>query len=119
MSTKNAKKAFNNSKIILCKRNEHGQFYVAQGFCDMVHFTIGPEGKKQITKYFKDHEIKYHELKGLDTIEQQPPWFRVSSRGPKAKKDVLFLTKIDLYMKNIASVFIPKLIKVSFYWIIY
>ena len=97
----------------MCKRNDNGQFYVAQGFRDMVHFSIGPEAKKQLSTYFRDHQVEYHELKGIDSNENQPSWFRVTSRSPKSKRDNDFMETIDSHMNNIASVFIPELIKVS------
>jgi len=98
---------------VLCKRNDNGQFYVAQGFRDMVHFSIGPEAKKQLSKFFNDHQVEYHELKGIDSNENQPPWFRVTSRSTKSNRDIGFMETIDSHMNNIASVFIPELIKVS------
>ena len=97
----------------MCKRNDNGQFYVAQGFRDMVHFSIGPEAKKQLSIFFREHQVDYHELKGIDINENQPSWFRVTSRSSKSNRDTDFMESIDSHMNNIASVFIPELIKVS------
>ena len=106
---------FTQSKILLCKRNPVGQVYVAKGFRDMVHFTVGPEGKNQLCNFLKKWSIKYYELRGFDSDMEAPSWFKVNSMPTKVEeKGSPFLHEMNSKMKGLAKVFIPHLMKVSF-----
>lgn len=105
---------FSNSKVLLCKRNPTGQVYAANGFRDMVHFTLGPEGKLQLCKFLKKWSIKFFELRGYDSDMASPRWFNVSSMGNKTdNKSSPFLIEMASKMKLLGKNFIPHLMKVS------
>ena len=109
---------FSKAKIVLCKRDQRGQFYVATGFHDMIHFTVGPEGRKRLTKFFDTHSVFYHELRGLGNDKTSPDWFRVHSLGQIANEqdpcDAKFLRSLTEKVTDLANVMIPHLVKVSF-----
>ena len=105
-------KIFTGAKIIMCKRNAVGQVYVAEGFKDMVHFTVGPDGKTRLTTFFKRHEVPFFQLKGEDSDPSHPSWFQVSSLSAKNSKDKDFLNSVDDKLKSIAATFVPELLKV-------
>ena len=95
-----------------------GQFYVATGFHDMIHFMVGPEGRKRLTQFFDANSVFYHELKGLGNDKTSPDWFRVHSLGKLAnEKDpskAKFLQCLAEMVTDLANVMIPHLVKVCF-----
>ncbi len=113
MGKTGATEAFNGSKIILCKRNVEGQIYAAHGFRDMVHFTVGSQGKTVLCKFLKEKEIKYYELRGFKSDMPSPSWFNVSSI-PHNSVDTPseFLCSMQTKMKQLGKAFIPHLMKV-------
>ena len=113
MNPQQIHQAFAGSKIVLCKRNSSGQFYVARGLRNMVHFTIGPEGKTQLTAFLRKNNITFYELKGDDSDPEHPSWFQVLSRSNKNSKECQFLDDIDEQLKSIGKTLIPELLKVS------
>ncbi len=114
MTPSNVKEAFQSSKIVMCKRNAHGQFYVARGLREMIHFTLGPTGKTHLTAFLSKNDVNYVELRGEDNDSDHPPWFQVLSRSNKNSKERKFLDEVDLQLKSIAEVLIPELLKVRF-----
>ena len=104
--------SFGGTNIVMCKRNSDGQFYVARGLRDMVHFTLGPEGKTQLSAFLKKHNVKYYELRGENSDCNHPAWFQVLSFSKKNTKERSFLEKVDIQLKSIARVLIPELMKV-------
>ncbi len=112
MTPSDVKVALQGSKIVMCKRNAHGQFYVARGLREMIHFTLGPTGKTQLTAFLSKNDINYVELRGEDNDPDHPPWFQVLSRSNKNSKERKFLDEVDLQLKSIAEVLIPELLKV-------
>ena len=109
---------FSKAKIVLCKRDQGGHFYVATGFHDMIHFTVGPEGRKRLTKFFDTHSVLYHELKGLGNDKTSPDWFRVHSLGQISHEQdpckAKFLQSLTVKVTDLANVMIPHLVKVCF-----
>ena len=109
---------FSKAKIVLCKRDQGGQFYVATGFHDMIHFTVGTEGRKRLKKFFDTNSVIYHELKGLGKDKTSPDWFRVHSLGQIATEHdsskAQFLRSLTEKVTDLANVMIPHLVKVSF-----
>lgn len=106
--------AFKDSKIIACKRNARGQVYAARGFRDMVHFTVGGEGKKQLSSFLQLNQIKYYELRGFKNDMPAPDWFNVismpdTSREPPSE----FLSTMQAKIKELGKAFIPHLMKVN------
>lgn len=111
--------AFEGSKIILCKRNVLGQIYAARGFRDMVHFTIGNQGKTVLCKFLNSKQIKYYELRGFKSDMPSPSWFHVSSIPHNSVDSPSgFLGCMHTKMKRLGKAFIPHLMKVRF-WISY
>jgi len=106
---------FGNSKIVLCKRNPKGQVYSVNGFRDMVHFTVGSEGKKQLCSFLNQNSIKYYELRGYDSDMPSPDWFNVISM-PKSntERPSDFLSTMNSKINDLAKAFIPHLMKVCF-----
>ena len=104
---------FGNSKIVLCKRNPTGQVYSANGFRDMVHFTVGSEGKKQLCTFLNQNSIKYYELRGYESDMPSPDWFNVISM-PKSSTESPndFLSTMNSKMNDLGKAFIPHLMKV-------
>ncbi len=105
--------AFGGTNIVMCKRNSTGQFYVARGLRDMVHFTLGTEGKTQLTAFLKKNMVKYYELRGENSDCNHPAWFQVLSLSKKNTKERSFLESVDMQLKTIARDLIPELMKVS------
>ena len=104
---------FGNSKIVLCKRNPTGQVYSANGFRDMVHFTVGSEGKKQLCTFLNQNSIKYYELRGFESDMPSPDWFNVISMpncSTESPND--FLSTMNSKMNDLGKSFIPHLMKV-------
>ncbi len=118
MSKSEAQSAFNNSKIIFCKRNVNGQVYAANGFREMVHFTIGNQGKEQLCRFFERNSIKFFELRGYETDMPAPPWFHVMSMPSKKEEETSpFLCNMKNKINQLAKTFIPHLMKVSLLYI--
>ena len=108
---------FNKSKIILCKRNMDGQVYAAHGFRDMVHFTIGNEGKKQLCTFFHNNSIRFYELRGYENDMESPSWFKVSSMPNKPDQAASpFLVSLKTKIQELGKVFILHLMKVRFFF---
>ena len=105
---------FHSSKVVMCKRNVAGQFYVARGLREMIHFTIGPTGKTHLSAFLNRFNIKHYEVKGDDNDQERPPWFQVLSRSKKNTRNTDFLDEVDMQLKAIGKVLIPELLKVSY-----
>ena len=113
MKKRDAQLTFNNSKIIMCKRNAIGQVYAARGFRDMVHFTIGETGKKQLSTFFENNSINFYELRGNEKDMPAPDWFHVESMPNKSEETPsTFITTMQMKMKKLGKAFIPHLMKV-------
>lgn len=123
MHKADANRAFKNSKIVLCKRNVKGQVYSARGFRDMVHFTVGSEGKNQLCKFLTGNSIKYYEFRGFKSDMPAPSWFDVSSMPHNSVDEPSeFLCGMQSKMKHLGKAFIPHLMKVciiNFYSIVF
>ena len=114
LNIRTAKATFKDSRIILCKRNTDGQVYAAHGFRDMVHFTIGSEGKKQLCNFLTSHSIDFHELRGYENDMESPSWFKVQSMPHKTSEAAPpFLSSMESKMQELGKAFIPHLMKVS------
>lgn len=104
---------FRNAKILLCRRNVTGQVYAANGFRDMIHFTIGMEGKKQLCTFLRNNEITYHELRGFQSDTSSPNWFDVRSMPNKSSEvPDKFVSTMQKKVQQLGKLFIPHLMKV-------
>jgi hypothetical protein len=107
--------SFKDSKIVVCKRNAVGQIYAAKGFRDMVHFSVGSEGKLQLCKFFRSNGVQFYELRGYKNDMPAPDWFHVVSMPTnEVECESTFLTVMQSKIKELGSAFIPHLMKVSF-----
>jgi hypothetical protein len=105
---------FSNSKIILCKRNPIGQVYSANGFRDMVHFTVGSEGKKHLCTFLNRNSIKFYELRGYESNMPSPDdWFNVISMPTSStERPSDFLSTMHSKINHLGKAFVPHLMKV-------
>jgi len=105
---------FSNSKIILCKRNLIGQVYSANGFRDMVHFTVGSEGKKHLCTFLNRNSIKFYELRGYESNMPSPDdWFNVISMPTSStERPSDFLSTMHSKINHLGKAFVPHLMKV-------
>ena len=105
---------FKNAKIVMCKRNVNGQVYAANGFRDMVHFTLGNEGKQRLCNFLVNNSIRYYELRGYESEKATPIWFHATSLSPKSVDNKnTFLNGMKNRIEGLAKIFIPHLMKVS------
>ena len=82
----------------------------------MIHFSVGPEGKTQLSAFFRKHDIPFYELRGDSKDLRQPDWFKVKSRVTegKVKRSMNeFIDEVDVSLKEVAKLIIPELLKVS------
>jgi len=105
---------FSNSKIILCKRNLIGQVYSANGFRDMVHFTVGSEGKKHLCTFLNRNSIKFYKLRGYESNMPSPDdWFNVISMPTSStERPSDFLSTMHSKINHLGKAFVPHLMKV-------
>ena len=104
---------FSNSKIVLCKRNPIGQVYSANRFRDMVHFTVGSEGKKQLCTFLNRNSIKFYELRGYESDMPSPDWFNVISMPTSStERPSDFLSTMHSKINHLGKAFVPHLMKV-------
>jgi len=100
------------TQIALVKRCEDGQFYVAQGFREMVHFTIGNKGRIEVTNFFQRVGIDCHVLRGFSNDRTSPSWFHVQSMPGNSAATVL-QKELHTKIRAVGLAFLPHLMRVS------
>ena len=115
MSPKKILHHFAGKKVLLLKRCIHGQLYICEGFRNMVHFTLGSCGKKELTKFLDLAKIHYSELRGYSKIDGTLPSWIYALSMPNPGKEIPTPVQIKLHKKveEAAAAFLPHLLKVS------
>ncbi len=110
------KQYFNGKKILLLKRCMHGQLYICQGFRNMVHFTVGTLGKKEIEMFFTKMKVPYTELRGYANDKPPPSWiYALSMPNPMKSRPTELQSTLHNKIKQAAIAFLPHLLKVCYY----
>ena len=117
MSQKKILHHFAGKKVLLLKRCIHGQVYICEGFRNMVHFTVGSCGKKELTKFFESAMIHYSELRGYSKVDgTSPSWiYALSMPSPGKGSPTPVQSKLHKKVEEVATAFLPHLLKVSSY----
>jgi len=100
------------TQVALVKRCEEVQCYVAQGFREMVHFTIGNKARTVVAKFFQSLQINCHVLRGFSNDSTSPSWFHVWSMPPKTEASSL-QKQLHTKIRAVGLAFLPHLMKVS------